>query len=510
MAISLDINGVTYQYPEVGDVAWGPDATDWAVAVTSGMLQKAGGLFQLLAETDFGSGYGVKSLYYKSRTTNPAAAGQIRLARADTVSWRNEANDGDLALSVNSSNVLQFNGSALGNIVSVSDTATIDLTLTGTDLTADIRSDSITNAMINSAAAIAYSKLALTGSIVNADINASAAIAYSKLALTGSIVNADINASAAIAYSKLALSNSIVNADINSAAAIAYSKLNLATSIVNADISASAAIAFSKLATLSSANILLGSAGNVATSTAVTGDVTIGNTGVTAIGANKVTNSQLAQMATLTIKGNNTGGASNPIDLTVAQTTAILNAFVGDSGSGGTKGLVPAPTTGDGAKYLKGDGTWDPGTAVLPTAMSDSSASALGYKTYYHGTTYNGGIAPTITLAAGGGSLSSVIRGEFTPVQRQDGTWKLIFHIGVSVSSTSRTNATLAINAVTFKNTANFFQPFAPMASTAISLQQCYADPNTANLSFNHAASTTTAYYATGEAILESKPSWVY
>jgi hypothetical protein len=62
----------------------------------------------------------------------------------------------------------------------------------------------ITNAFIDASAAIAYSKLNLTGSIVNADVNASAAIDYSKLALTGSILNADVNASAAIAYSKLA------------------------------------------------------------------------------------------------------------------------------------------------------------------------------------------------------------------------------------------------------------------------------------------------------------------
>lgn len=43
-----------------------------------------------------------------------------------------------------------------------------------------------------------------TATISNADIHASAAIAYSKLNLTGSIVNADINASAAIASTKLA------------------------------------------------------------------------------------------------------------------------------------------------------------------------------------------------------------------------------------------------------------------------------------------------------------------
>jgi hypothetical protein len=41
--------------------------------------------------------------------------------------------------------------------------------------------DTITNAKIDAAAAIAYSKLNLSGSIVNADINASAAIALSKL-----------------------------------------------------------------------------------------------------------------------------------------------------------------------------------------------------------------------------------------------------------------------------------------------------------------------------------------
>lgn len=40
--------------------------------------------------------------------------------------------------------------------------------------------------------------------------------------------------------------------------------------------------------------------------------------------------------------------------------TALLNAFTGDSGSGGVKGMVPAPGAGDAAagKYLKADGSW--------------------------------------------------------------------------------------------------------------------------------------------------------
>lgn len=62
----------------------------------------------------------------------------------------------------------------------------------------------IANANVDGSAAIAYSKLNLTGNIINADINASAAIAYSKLNLTGNIINGDIDGSAGIALTKLA------------------------------------------------------------------------------------------------------------------------------------------------------------------------------------------------------------------------------------------------------------------------------------------------------------------
>jgi hypothetical protein len=66
-----------------------------------------------------------------------------------------------------------------------------------------------------------------SGGLTNADIAANAAIAYSKLALTGQIVNADIAAAAAIAYSKLQLAAAILNSDIAVAAAIDLHKLNI-------------------------------------------------------------------------------------------------------------------------------------------------------------------------------------------------------------------------------------------------------------------------------------------
>jgi hypothetical protein len=66
----------------------------------------------------------------------------------------------------------------------------------------------------------------------------------------------------------------------------------------------------------------------------------------------------MANLAANSIIGNNTGSAATPLALTGTQVTAMLNAFVGDAGSGGTKGLVPAPVTGDSTKYLRGDGTF--------------------------------------------------------------------------------------------------------------------------------------------------------
>jgi hypothetical protein len=69
--------------------------------------------------------------------------------------------------------------------------------------------------------------------------------------------------------------------------------------------------------------------------------------------------------------------------LTFTQVTAALNAVVGDSGSGGTKGLVPAPAAGDAAanKFLKANGTWaapsGSGDVVGPASVTDSNLAAF-------------------------------------------------------------------------------------------------------------------------------------
>lgn len=93
--------------------------------------------------------------------------------------------------------------------------------------------------------------------------------------------------------------------------------------------------------------------------------VAVGGAG--SIADDSVTNAKLANMAQATIKGRASGaGTGDPTDLTSTQATAILDNVIGDSGLGGTKGLVPAPAAGDAAagKFLKATGGWDlPGGA---------------------------------------------------------------------------------------------------------------------------------------------------
>jgi hypothetical protein len=98
--------------------------------------------------------------------------------------------------------------------------------------------------------------------------------------------------------------------------------------LVNSDIDAAAAIAFSKLAALDSANLLVGNGSNVATKVAVTGDVTISNAGVTAIGSAKVTPTMLTQPLTLETAKATTSGKSvefTAIPSWVKRITMMLN-----------------------------------------------------------------------------------------------------------------------------------------------------------------------------------------
>lgn len=94
----------------------------------------------------------------------------------------------------------------------------------------------------------------------------------------------------------------------------------------------------------------------------------------------QVTLAKMADIATARFIGRTTSLTGVPEALTGTQATALLDNVVGDSGSGGTKGLVPAPSAGDAAagKYLKADGTWaTAGGLVLLNSGTVASAATL-------------------------------------------------------------------------------------------------------------------------------------
>jgi hypothetical protein len=245
--------------------------------------------------------------------------------------------------------------------------------LVHSDSAGELSSSLLVNDDVSASAAIEYSKLDLVDSIVNADINSSAAIDYSKLALTGSIVDADVNASAAIATSKLApLSTS--RAAVTDGSGFLAAATTTATEIgyVNGVTSAIQTQLNGKQAT-----------GNYITS--LTTDVVASGAGAAAatIQSNVVTNAKLAQMPTLTIKGNNTGGTANALDLSAAQVNSMLGSLSnpmnaqGDVIYGGASGTPTKLAVGTASKVLRSDGTNPVYDYPEPTIAAKTSGYTL-------------------------------------------------------------------------------------------------------------------------------------
>jgi hypothetical protein len=133
----------------------------------------------------------------------------------------------------------------------------------------------------------------------------------------------------------------------------------------------------------------------------LTGDVTGSGTGsfASTIAAGVVTNAKLADMTGTVIKGRSSGTGA-PTDLSMVSVNAMLPVFVGDSGSGGTQGLVLAPTVGSAAakKFLRADASW---TAPDLNDLTPSQAGNSGKVLSTNGTT-------TAWSSVGVGSVTSV------------------------------------------------------------------------------------------------------
>lgn len=305
MSVVLTINGNSYDYPAVPDQdGWGPDATDWAVAVTNGMLQKAGGLFQLLSETDFGTAFGLKSLYYKSRTTNPASTGALRLGVTDGIYWRNNANDGNLGLTIDGSDNLLYDGNLFGGILGVTDTNSVDLTIAANAVSADLNLSAAAASAANQLVTLSIESDGLKAQITDARIIS--AIPNATSLVTGLLTSAD------------------------------WTTFN----------SKQAALTFTDTSSIDFSVI-----------------------------ANVVT-----AILKLSVSAADAGYINAASTLEADGLQVQVPILVGDSGAGGTAGVVPAPSSGDAAanKFLKASGLWAvPSSLILKSAQTGASYTTV-------------------------------------------------------------------------------------------------------------------------------------
>ena len=172
MSTSITFNGSTYTIPAIADAKWGANVTNYLVAIASGALQKSGGTFTLTAEIDFGATYGIKSAWYKSKAATVASTGAVRLGVTEVINWKANVGGGNVGLGIDGSDRLTFNSVVIPTTLTAGYiiVGSAGAVPTGVAMSGDISIDSsgvtyigalkIDNAMIKTAAVIAFSKMA--------------------------------------------------------------------------------------------------------------------------------------------------------------------------------------------------------------------------------------------------------------------------------------------------------------------------------------------------------------
>jgi hypothetical protein len=166
--------------------------------------------------------------------------------------------------------------------------------------------------------------------------------------------------------------------------------------IVDGDINASAAIAHSKLANITAGSVLLGNATNVPTATALSGDVTVNSSGVTAISSGVIVDADINASAAIADTKLATIATADKVSLSalnidggtdIGAALADADLFIVDDGGAGTNRKAAATRITDYAfGKVSGDitigstGTAAIGSGVIVNADVNASAAIAGTK----------------------------------------------------------------------------------------------------------------------------------
>ncbi|HMY90884.1 MAG TPA: hypothetical protein PLM85_09570 [Nitrosomonas sp.] len=481
MSWTTTINGVSYAAPDVGELFWGTQVKNWMQAVggtgsgQGGMLKKDGGLFQLLAEVNFGTAFGIKAITYTSGSANSgsaAGAGQIRLKRADLVEWRNNADSGNLTLGVSTSNWLQWQSIDLADISSVQ-------TLTNKSISG--LNNTISNIALSSIVAPAAGVLYSDG----ASILSETRLSLSRMAtgtqyyvLTGNgasspsyalITNNSVDASAAIARTKLA-SGTASHVLINDGSGVMSSEARLSLSrtadgtnnyvliaagagvspayglITNSNLDAAAAIARTKIAAGSANHVIINDgAGNLSSEAQLS--VSRGGTGLSAVG----TSNQVLGV-------NNAGNANeyktlsvgtSGTDFAIAHSAGSVVFNLPDSSAANRGALTSTDWTTFNNK-IGGSGT-NGQVALFNAGSTITSNAAIAYSTSANSNTLSllSGIKIGTNTTVAGTAGAGAIRYNSGTLEFSDGAaWNTLGVVGAGIVSLNALTATTQTFAV--------------------------------------------------------------
>lgn len=119
-----------------------------------------------------------------------------------------------------------------------------------------------------------------------------------------------------------------------------------------------------------------------------------------------------------------TFSADQSTNVTAALTDTTYSDFTGATSSvAGAAGLVPAPTTADPDKYLKGDGSWGTPAGTTYTAGTNVSIDAQNVISATD-TTYSNFTGATSSVAGASGLVPAPAAGDEGKALHGDGTWK--------------------------------------------------------------------------------------
>ena len=78
MPVQVSFNNIAYKIPQKREsITWGGSLSNYLIAISTGVVQKAGGTFTLTAQLDFGSAFGLVQPIIGTTTNDSGAAGTV-------------------------------------------------------------------------------------------------------------------------------------------------------------------------------------------------------------------------------------------------------------------------------------------------------------------------------------------------------------------------------------------------------------------------------------------------